>query len=168
MDISSISAITAALSGALDITKGMLSLKSQADLSSLAIDLNSKLIDAQQAIFAVNDERQRLLDKIRELEKKLEQVDDWELEKARYRLMSPWSGKPVLVYLLKKSSANGEEPHWLCPNCFHQRRKSVLNTNRENGARVHLVCPICRTSINTGWNGIAGPQYAEDVVKKDG
>jgi hypothetical protein len=168
MDASSIAAITTALSGALDITKGMLSLKSQAELSSFAIDLNSKLIDAQQAIFAVNDERQKLLDKIRELEKRIEQAEDWAVEKGRYQLISPWPGRPVSVYHLKKASANGEEPHWLCPNCFQQRRKSVLNTNQKKGERVHLVCGICKTSIDTGWNGIAGPQYAEDIGKQEG
>ncbi|CAH1386556.1 hypothetical protein [Candidatus Nitrotoga sp. M5] len=168
MDISSITAITTALKGALDITKGIASLHNHAELSALSIELNSKLIEAQQAIFAVNDERQRLIDKVRELEDQIAQSSEWESEKTRYQLMSPWPGQPVSVYHLKKSHANGDEPHWLCPNCFQQKSKSVLNTNQKKGERVHFVCSVCNASINTGWNGIGAPQYAEDIGENEG
>ena len=163
MDITSITAVTSALKGALDITKGIVSLKNQADLSSLAIELNSKLIEAQHAVFAVNDERQRLIDKVRELEQEIDQSKNWESEKLRFQLMSPWPEKPVSVYHLKKSHANGEEPHWLCPNCFQDGKKAILNTNKKKGEYVHLVCSVCEASIDTGFGP---PQFAEDVEKK--
>ncbi len=165
MDIPSISVITSSLKGAVDISKGMLSLQNLNELSSLAVELNSKLIDAQQAIFEINDERHSLLEKIKELENEIATSNNWDLEKVRYQLMSPWPGHPVSVYHLKKTCSNGEEPHWLCPNCFQQSKKSILNTNQNKGDQVHLVCSQCNTKIRTHWNAIDGPQYAEDVKK---
>lgn len=168
MDPSSITAITTALKGALDITKGIISLNNQVEFQTLAVELNSKLIEAQQAIFEVNDERQRLIEEIRELRSQIENTNEWESEKVRYYLMSPWEGSPISVYHLKESHSNGEKPHWLCPNCFQAKKKSILNTNKKKGERVHLVCSVCKAAIDTGWNSIGGPQYAEDVGKANG
>ncbi|VUD69424.1 hypothetical protein TDB9533_04793 [Thalassocella blandensis] len=163
VDVSSITAMTSALNGAMDIKKGLLSLKSQAELQALSIELNAKLIEAQQAIFEVNDERQKLIDQIKTLQSKIDEMRDWEKESSRYTLISPWPGTPVTVYHLKKSESNSEKPHWLCPNCFQNKKKSILNTNQKKGERVHLVCSVCKATINTGYNGIGGPQYAEDI-----
>jgi hypothetical protein len=168
MDPSGILAITSALKSAVDITKGIMSLKNQSEVQAHVIELNSKLIEAQQAIFAISESHGQAKDRIKELEEQISKMNNWDHEKARYTLKSPWPGVPVTVYHLKKSHANGEEPHWLCPNCFEVGRKSVLNTMQKRGERVHLSCPSCKALINTTYNGIGGAQYAEDIEKNKG
>ena len=152
-----------ALKGATDITKGIISVKSEADKTAIQLELNNKIIEAQQAIFDINEEREKLLNKVRLLEEQMSSFDSWKVEKERYILKSPWPGRPVRVYHLKKSHSNGEEPVWLCPNCFQNKQKYILNTNQNRGERVHLICSKCKTKIDTGFNGIDGPEYAEDI-----
>lgn len=165
MDATGISAAMGALKGAIDVTKGIVSLKNQTEIQAKSIELNSKLIEAQQAIFAINEERQQLLDRIGVLEAQLKSLNNWNSEKEKYVVKSPWPGTPVSVYHLRKLHANGEEPHWLCPNCFQGQRKSILNTNQKRGEHVHLVCSVCKASIDTGFNHVGEAQYAEDIER---
>lgn len=164
MDPSSITTALSALKGVFDVANGLRSFKNKAELDALAIEFNGKLLEAQQAMFAVNDERQHLIDKIRALEAQLSDKEEWEREKVRYALKSPWAGSPVSVFHLMKKFADGEEPHWLCPNCFQNKKKSILNPHHKTREPVHLVCSVCKASINVGFNGIGGAQYAEDVA----
>ena len=168
MDPSSITLILGSLKSAVDISKSMLQLKAKTDIQASVIELNSKLIEAQQGMFALNEQYTEALNKIRDLQSEIEKFNKWEEEKVRYTLISPWPRHPVLVYHLRKSHSNGENPHWLCPNCYQNNRKSILNTDKKKGEFVNLCCPACKARINTNYNGIDGPQYAEDIEQKQG
>jgi len=166
MEPTGILAITQALKSAVDITKGIMSLKNQSEVQSHVIELNSKLIEAQQAIFLISENYGQAKERITELEDQISKMNNWDHERSRYTLKSPWPGVPVSVYHLKKSHANGEEPHWLCPTCFEAGQKSILNTMQKKGERVHLSCSLCKALINTTYYSIGGAQYAEDIKKK--
>jgi hypothetical protein len=64
-DISSFGAALAALKSAKDIAEAMISLRDSAAFQSKMIEFQSKIIDANNAAFAAQDERAALLEKIR-------------------------------------------------------------------------------------------------------
>lgn len=63
-----------------------------------------------------------------ELISKMNRAEDWDRQKARYRLYSPWSG--AIVYAFAKAMSGEEPPHWLCATCFEEKKRSFLNARR--------------------------------------
>ncbi len=127
-------------------------------------DRTSELVVGSTVQRVVSDKRPiRITKKIRELEEKLKNIGDWEHEKGRYALVSPWKG-PAQVYALKQAAAEGEDPHFLCTNCFHDKKKVILNPITKTGW-VHMVCPACKADLATGYRGIGQPKYAEEYLE---
>ena len=101
MDISSIAGAVTALKGASDIAKGLMSLHTMAEVQTKAIELNQALIDAQHQIFSANAAQTTLVERIRNLVGQIASMKDWDAQKQRYSLASPFRG--AMVYALKKS-----------------------------------------------------------------
>jgi hypothetical protein len=62
MDFGSITAAVGSLKAAGEIAKGLIGLKSDAEVQAKAIELNQKIIDAQHQIFAANTAQTSLLE----------------------------------------------------------------------------------------------------------
>lgn len=103
-------------------------------------------------------------ERIRELEYQLKGVGDWGKQEQRYALASPWRGV-AQVYALKMANALGEEPHYLCTNCFHNRKRVILNPQPKDGW-AYMTCPACKSTTSTGYRGIGAPKYAEDAGRE--
>src|ERR1700721_2101383 len=101
MDFGSITAAVGSLKAAGGIAKGLIGLKSDAEVQAKAIELNQKIIDAQHQIFEANAAQSSLLEKVRELESQLTRLHDWEAQKQHYKLAAPFVG--CMVYALRKS-----------------------------------------------------------------
>jgi hypothetical protein len=72
-------------------------------------------------------------------------MDDWTREKSRYELREYPSGS--MVYVLKDADAQGEVKHRLCPNCFQNGAKSILQVvNKHSGGEV-VACLPCDKQI---------------------
>jgi hypothetical protein len=148
-DISAIASALSSLKAAKDIAEAMVSLRDTAAFQSKLIEFQGKLIDANNAAFAAQDERTALLERIRELEKQVADLKAWETEKQRYQLqeISPGASAHVL-----KKEAQGTEPiHWLCANCYNNGKKSILQRGQEDldGSRriPGWDCPTCHAKI---------------------
>jgi hypothetical protein len=85
--------------------------------SAAAIDLQQKILDAQQQQFA-------LAQRNAELEAEIAAYESWDTEAKRYQLKD--YGGNTFAWELKADAANGEPIHRLCPACFSRRRKSIL------------------------------------------
>ena len=101
-------------------------------------------------------------ERVRELEAQVRALTEWSDQKGRYALVSPWKGA-AQVYALKREQADAEQPHYLCTNCFHTHSRVILNPISKDGY-IHLICPKCKSSLFTGYRGIGGTKYAEDVA----
>ncbi|SDK37960.1 hypothetical protein [Microbulbifer yueqingensis] len=130
------------------------------------LEAQEQIMSLREGALELQEENQELKSRIRELEGKLEAIDFWENEKSRYYLVSPWRG-PAQAYALKKSESEGEPPHLVCSNCFHQRQKVILNPKNKDGW-IYLTCPACKAEITTGLRGVRGPQYAEEYTAEPG
>ena len=75
--------------------------------------------------------------------------ETWDAEKQRYEL-KPIGTQGVFAYSLKPEHENGEPPHWICPDCYQDRKKSILQTviKTPGMARV-AICQRCKFSTYT-------------------
>lgn len=137
------SAAISSIKAALDIAKGVSSLKTATDVNLAVIDIQRALLDAQLAAFEDRERHAVQQQRIAELEAKLSQIDQWEAEKARYVLTETPTGK--LVYALKPDCANGEPDHRICVKCFNENRKSVLQVTARHSGGEAVICENCQT-----------------------
>ena len=152
MDLSTITSLKAAF----DISKSILEIKSTTEIQDKVIKLQSALMEAQNSAL-------ELQEKVRTLEEQLRAANEWGDQESRYSLVCPWQG-PAQAYALKRSASEGQGPHFLCSNCFHNKRKVILNPSRKDGW-ILMACPSCRATIDTGYRSIGRPpQYAEECV----
>lgn len=162
MDMTAVQAMMGSLKAATDISKALFDLKTTAEVQSKVIDIQSALLAAQSSALEATNAQFSLQERVRELEVQLKSFEDWGNQQQRYSLANPWRGA-AQVYALKKEYAEGEEPHFLCTNCFHNRKRVILNPSNKDGW-VYMVCPTCKSACATGFRGIGAPKYAEDCV----
>jgi hypothetical protein len=167
MDFGSITAAVGSLKAAGEIAKGLIGLKSDAEVQAKAIELNQKIIDAQHQIFEANAAQSSLLERLRDLEGQLARMHDWDAQKQRYRLAAPFSG--CMVYALQKSMSDDETAHYLCTACFQKGQRSILQGKQTHGpGRPSAVyyCPSCKSDAKTQWTNVTPPQYFEEITPR--
>ncbi len=164
MDFGSITTAVGSLKAAGELAKGLIGLKSDAEVQAKAIELNQKIIDAQHQIFAANAAQTSLLERIRDMEAEIAHMNDWGTQKQRYKLAAPFSG--CMVYALQKSMSDGETPHYLCTTCFHKGQPTILQGRETHGpgrSTAVYYCPTCKSEAKTQWSNVTAPQYFEDI-----
>ena len=88
------------------------------------LEAQEKIMSLREGALELQEENQELKSKISELEARLRATEEWSKENEKYALASPW-GRQALVYALKKDGSGGEQPHYVCTNCFHKKNKSA-------------------------------------------
>ena len=119
----------------------------------------------RQGALELQEENLELKSKIRELEVELRATEDWIKEKEKYAPENPWGG-PAQVYALKKERSDGEQPHFVCTNCFHKKIIVILNPVRE-GRWLVMNCPICKAKLGTGNHEIGKPKYLRISINQN-
>ncbi len=144
IDMGSIQAAIGSLKTAGDIAKGFMQLKTTAEIQSKVIELQSEILAAQSGALAAQSDQSSLLEEIRQLKARMAEIEGWENEAKRYKLTDYGAG--TFAYQLKTGMENGEPPHSLCPNCFQNRKKSILQTMgnpKDTDSRRLMMCPAC-------------------------
>lgn len=164
VDLGSIAAAANSLRIAAELTKGFLKLQSMAEVQAKVIELQSAILSAQSSALEANTEQAAMLQRIHDLEKEVAQVKAWETEKQRYQMVSPYGG--MTVYAVKKSMSNGEPPHYICANCYHNGKHSILQNGQDKNGWTLLVCqnPACKAQAPTGYRGNDPRKYAEEIA----
>lgn len=110
-------------------------------LQQLTRRMNEALIDVQAEALAALREQAIQAAKIRQLEQKITEYERWESEKARYELADVGLSH---LYLLRETSTPDMEPrHYICPRCYEDKMKSILQYGHRHGSYTPLVCPRC-------------------------
>lgn len=134
-----------ALQAALGIAKGLKDIDDQVKLNAAIIELQGKILEGQEA---TTEARNRL----RELEAKLDEREAWDAKAARYALKD--YGEGTFAYELKPNQANGEPIHRACPNCFENKRRSILQFQfRSDNGQDHYKCTACNHEFEFGSRG---------------
>ncbi len=126
----------------MEMAKGLKDVNDATVRNAVAIELQEKILTAQQS-------QNTLLERIGELEKALAQFETWETEKKRYHLYD--FGGDTFAYILKEGMENGEPSHRLCANCFQKGLKSILqNTGRNTSSQDTFDCKGCGEKFQFG------------------
>lgn len=151
MDMSAVSAALSSYHALKDIAQSMIGLRDAAAFQGKLIEFQGKLLDAQASVFAVNDERTSLLERIGELEKDVANLEAWETQKKRYSMIVMQSGS--IAYALKPEAQPAEPTHKICANCFQRQKISMLQPVAQDRASAamnippRLRCSECKTEI---------------------
>jgi len=134
--LSEISIALKSFKTAAEITKSILNISKDADLKD-------KIIELRNLILSLQSEYSTLLDVKDQLEKKLMEYEDWDKTESQYQLKEITPG--IRVYSPKEDSGLSDSDHWLCPNCFNDRKKSILQLDEDNDVfGQYYICPKCK------------------------
>jgi hypothetical protein len=156
MDLSLIGAAVSSIGAAKEIGKAALGLRDFNQMATQISEMNAKLLDAQESLFAHNTQLLTLQQQHFETAQKLAEVEKALAEKGRYALFEIVPGSfayrtHVDPYASAAGNPGAAEPeHYICQPCFDgpDRRKVTL---RLHPTTQYVVgwwhCPVCRTDI---------------------
>lgn len=130
-----------ALKSAYEIAKGLKDINDRVALNAAVIDLQEKILSAQEAAASAKD-------RLRELQDTIAAFENWESTAARYRLKD--FGEGTFAYELAINDPHGEPAHLACPNCFQQRKRSILQFSHTGSGRRHFDCQACGKKLELG------------------
>ena len=167
--MSEIAGAFTALKAAKDIAESMKDLRDTALIQGKVAELQSKILDAQSAAFAANEERSTLINRVGELEKEVADTKAWVAEKEKYTLtdLLPNSSRmtTIYAYVEKDKASTPETTHKLCANCFDSGKKSILQgESRTPGMHRVLVCHHCGSDLYL--SGARTPEHAKPQRRK--
>jgi hypothetical protein len=138
VDMAAIAGFATSVRAAVEITKAMKDVRDANLMQTKVFELTREIMAAQSYAMEAMSAQSTLLTRIRELEEKIAALETWDAEKGRYYLKSIQPG--VTVYALKDGMENGEEPHYLCPTCYNNGKKALLQREVQGwkGADVGL------------------------------
>ncbi len=131
----------AALTAAFNLAKGLKDIHDQVKINEIVIELQGRIMEAQEA---VRDGR----DKMAALEAELSTLRDWKNEAARYKLVE--FGKDRFCYEVIAEKQNGDPFHRLCPACFNKNQKSILQFRHRSSLGEVYFCPNCSAELVFG------------------
>lgn len=134
------------IKAATDITQSMLTLKTDAAVTTKVVELNGVLLGLQGQLNSAHAEHTALTGRIRDLEAEVAQFKRWEDEKQRYQLHRFPLGS--LAYAIKPQVQGTEPAHYICSNCYESGVKSLLQAC-EDGWFQALKCHRCNALIRT-------------------
>lgn len=140
MDITSAISTATALG---ELTKLIIQGKIDSEVKAKASELYDSILNLQGTLFTLHSQNHELLEAKHQLERQQIELANWEKEAERYELSELCPG--VLVYSLKKNHQNTEPFHHLCPNCYQESRKSILQRKDKTTEGTHYHCkkPTC-------------------------
>lgn len=129
-----------------EIAKANKGLTNYNELVAAVSEVNAKLIDANTAALASQEKQSFLSDRVRELEKKLMEFENWESEIQKYKLHKFPSG--AYAFELKPEMQQTEPLHYLCETCAAKRQKSIMQPDGfHDGEGLFLRCHNCNLLI---------------------
>jgi hypothetical protein len=136
-------AISTAISSAktaFDLAKGISSINTTLEMNQKTIELQSIILSLQQSLIEV---QQAFV----VIEKKLAEHNEWEDISKRYNLIEPAPGK--YIYSLRNEYESKDNPnHWLCPNCYKDKKPSIMQTYKKDQYWHLSKCPSCNFNIS--------------------
>lgn len=130
------------IKSAMDMLKGIRSLKSETEVNQAIIDIQRILLDAQTAAIEDKQRQLGLLARVSELEARVANISKWDEERARYKLTEFSEGR--YAYVLKEEASREEPSHKLCTTCFNDGRKSLLQTVNKHSGGESVYCQHCK------------------------
>lgn len=156
VDMASISALASSLQAATEITKAIVGLRDAAAINSKVIELQGVILSAQSSAMAAQSDQFALLQRVRDLEEQAASAKTWDTESQQYELQEV--ATRVFAYVPKPNSEASKTPHWLCANCYSQKRKSFFQFAMSSPIGDVYQCHSCGTK--SAINARGGSQFS--------
>ncbi|WP_339053077.1 hypothetical protein [Arsenophonus endosymbiont of Crataerina pallida] len=115
---------TSSVGQAFSAGRAILSMKIDYEVKSKTIDLLNKLGAVSQQQILLQELLMMAKNRIIELEKEVNNKEQWLIEKSNYELYTPKPG--TVVYRSKIPESAEQKPHYLCIHCYESGVKSIL------------------------------------------
>ena len=142
MDINSIMTAVSGLKNATEIIKNILSINKNTEVNARVIDLQNVILGLQTNLLELHSGYAQLLTEKAEIEARLKGEDEWASVAKEYQLREV--GAQLFVY----ASTTRMPAHWLCPNCFQKKQKSILQLRNQNEDYRYYRCPSCDMRVS--------------------
>ena len=86
VDMTAIGVVSTSLNTAINIVKAMQGVHDATIIDGKVFELQRAILDTQQSVFAANQERASLIEHVRELEKEISDLRQWDAEKINTNL----------------------------------------------------------------------------------
>jgi predicted RNA-binding Zn-ribbon protein involved in translation (DUF1610 family) len=130
-----IATISAAFQG-LTLTKGLLNAaydaKVDSDAKAKISEALERLGQAQDGMFTIREELNRLQNEREDLQRKLQVLESWSTRAKDYELAQTSGG--AVVYQFK-----GSPQHYACPGCFNKNEIHPLQDNRTDSGKYRCT-----------------------------
>ncbi len=140
-----IAAAFSSAKAAIDIVKGMISLKSQVEVQSKAAELLTIIIDLKSQMQAAQVAHAALEDRCRQLEREARERQRWDQDKTNYLLHRLTAGG--VVFRFKAPAGDPRPQHDLCVLCAEKDVRSVLQPSDPVGWTKTLKCHACGSVV---------------------
>ena len=136
-----------------EIVKANKELANFNELVTAVSEVNAKLLVATSAALTSQEKQSLLSERVRELEKKIMEFENWESTRQNYELKNLGSG--IFAYVYKPTVDTHQERHWACIKCFQDQKLSILQRQLPP-LRNGYLCNNCNALITPiGENGLA-------------
>lgn len=140
MAIAEISALVTGIKTTIDIVKNSQSSHDSATILQAQSDVLEHLFTIQAEALTLQEKHLAVLHEKEDLMKKVMQFERWEKTESEYELQEIEYG--TFVYTFKNSQESGAPTHYLCTQCWGDRKKSILQI-QSTKYNSKLVCPLC-------------------------
>lgn len=153
-----------------DLVKSLSDIHDSVLVNNAVLEIQQKLLEQQTSkidiinrYYAVSVEKDTLKTEILAVKEQLAQARQFKANAKRYKLITVCPGFDV--YALKESAADGEPPHWLCPQCLDNGMKGFIQASSPDGFPIDepgdllLQCMCCgkgatltRDALEAAWH----------------
>lgn len=146
VDMAAIASAASSLKVAFDIGKLAIGLRDAEMMRSKIIEMQGEISSALASAIAAQTDQMTILQRVNDLEKEMAQLKEWDAKKDNYEL-KPFAPGAV-AYMLKPNVRGSTPPHWLCAQCFENRKKSVLQLAATMSSMWIYHCSGCDSKIS--------------------
>ena len=145
VDFGDIPTIIAALKGAVGLSKELKAFPLGEAASKKAAEVDAQIFAAYESALASQARQLELSKRNQELEEEVTRLKSWDVQKGDYELKAIENS--AFVYSLKENAKSAEPVHWLCPPCYENSKKSILQRGTPFQRRYPWLCPVCKAEI---------------------
>lgn len=147
-EISIVGKITSAISSSGDFLKSALNtvkeiqkIKEDYAVKEKIYELLDKLYIAKHQVMDLQDLLQEAKNYITELDNKIGRASNWDNDKNNYEVYLPQNS--TVVYRFKISEDSNDNPHYLCPKCFEENKKCIIQHSATRKGYILMSCSTC-------------------------
>lgn len=147
-DIQVAAALVSSTKTAFEMVKSMVGIRDDLKLQTLQSELRMQLLDVVELAVAAKEAELAFVGREGALKKEIAELKEWKAREGEYRLEEVSQG--AFAFVSQPTSDPNAVEVWLCPTCFENRQRSILQgAGRVKGGRGEdeFKCHPCRASI---------------------